>query len=147
MNMFSLGWIWMYAGAMLMFLELVCHGFVIFFFGLGAATTGLARLALGGSLTLTWQIVLFIASSLVYLLVLRRVFKRTFMGEKATENAPTGELIGRIGKVTERIAPPNTGRVLIGDAEWTAEAGEAIEVGASVKVIAQHNLTVVVGLI
>ncbi len=31
-------WLWMYAGAFLMFAELASPGFVVFFFGLAAAT-------------------------------------------------------------------------------------------------------------
>ena len=35
--------------------------------------------------------------------------------------------------------PP--GRVLVGDAEWSAEADEVLPVGAPVRVLARRNLT------
>ncbi len=39
------------------------------------------------------------------------------------------------------VLPPLTGRVMLGDAEWTAAADGPIEAGANVRVIAQQNLT------
>ena len=44
-------------------------------------------------------------------------------------------------QVTTAINPPLAGRILLGDAEWTAEADEPIAAGANVKVVAQNNLT------
>ena len=41
-----------------MLAELLLPGFVIFFFGLSAATVGLIRFALGDAFTLTWPIYL-----------------------------------------------------------------------------------------
>ena len=52
--MTSCSWLWLYAGAFLMLLELLAPGFVIFFFGLSAATVGLCRAAFGEAFTLTW---------------------------------------------------------------------------------------------
>ena len=43
--------------------------------------------------------------------------------------------------MTTAINPPLAGRILLGDAEWTAEADEPIAAGANVKVVAQNNLT------
>ena len=57
--MFTAEWIWLYIGAALMMLELVSPGFVIFFFGLAAATVGVLRMIFAGSFTTTWQLVAF----------------------------------------------------------------------------------------
>ena len=140
--MMSCGWLWMYAGAILMLLEILAPGFVIFFFGLAAATVGLAKFALGDAFTLTWQIAAFSALSVIYIALLRRWLKGIFMGDKVVTSAQIeSEYVGRGGKVTSEIAPPLEGRVIIGDAEWTAVADTRIAVGATVKVISQQNLT------
>ena len=140
--MTSCAWLWLYFGAFLMLAELLLPGFVIFFFGLSAATVGLFRFALGESFTLTWQLAAFSVFAIVYLAVLRRVLKRLFTGAANEENLDFGqESVGRIGKVTAAIDPPKTGRVMIGDAEWTAEADAPVAAGADVKVISQNNLT------
>ena len=140
--MTSCAWLWLYFGAFLMLAELLLPGFVIFFFGLSAATVGLFRFALGESFTLTWQLAAFSVFAIVYLAVLRRLLKRIFTGHAKEEKLGFGqEAVGRIGKVTAAIEPPKTGRVMIGDAEWTAEADTPVAVGADVKVVSQNNLT------
>ena len=142
MNFLSCGWIWMYAGAILMLMEILTPGFVMFFFGLSAATVGLIRLALEGSFTPTWQLIAFSAFSIIYLVFLRRWVKGVFSGR--TEQAGTdfeNEYVGRVGRIVAAIEPPLAGRVEIGDAEWTAVADAPVAAGANVKVVAQENLT------
>lgn len=140
--MLSCGWLWMYVGAFLMLAELLAPGFVIFFFGLSAATVGLFRFALGDVFDLTVQLAAFSALSIVYLLVLRRWLKKVFAGDAHTSGADFDhESVGRTGRVTAAIRPHLAGRVLVGDAEWTAVADAALEAGRDVKVVAQDNLT------
>ena len=125
-----------------MLLELVAPGFILCFFGLSAATVGVLRFAFGESFTLTWQLAAFSAFSVLYIVILRRYLKRVFVGGRVeTKTDFDNESVGRIGKLTEAIRPPLAGRVLLGDAEWTAEADAPIESGADVRVVAQHNLT------
>ena len=140
--MFSCGWLWLYFGAFLMLMELLAPGFVVFFFGLSAATVGLCRFAFGESFALTWQLAAFSALSIVYLVVLRRWLKKTFLGGKVEAKTDfDNEYVGRVGRVTVAISPAITGRVMIGDAEWTASADAPIAVGTSVEVVSQNNLT------
>lgn len=135
-------WIWMYIGAFLMLAELLMPGFVIFFFGLSAATVALIRFALGDSFTLMWQLAAFSFFAILYLALLRRLMKRLFTGDTETSPVDFGkESVGRIGRVVEAIEPPKSGRVMIGDAAWTAVSGAPIAAGADVRVVAQENLT------
>jgi hypothetical protein len=142
MNFLSCPWLWMYAGAILMLLELLAPGFVIFFFGLSAATVGLCRFAFGSAFDLTWQLAAFSAFSIVYLVFLRQRMKKVFSGTVETSRADfQNDNVGRIGKVTVAVNPPLAGRVLVGDAEWNAVSEAALAVGADVRVVAQDNLT------
>ena len=137
------GWLWLYAGAALMLAELLAPGFVVFFFGLSAASVGLCRFAFGEALTPTWQLAAFSAFSIFYLLVLRRWMKRVFSGTVTTSDTDfEDDMAGRFAKVTAAIEPPKTGRGMVGDAEWTASAATAIAAGADVKVVSRDNLTV-----
>lgn len=140
-GMFGCGWLWMYFGAFLMLAELLAPGFVIFFFGLSAATVGIIRLSVGESFNLTWQIASFSVFAIVYLAVLRRWLKGVFAGMIKNEDAFESEYVGRIGKLVADVKPPLSGRVTIGDAEWTAVADAPIAAGANVKVVSQDNLT------
>lgn len=138
----------MYAGALLMLMELLAPGFVIFFFGLSAATVGLCRFAFHEAFDLTWQLASFSVFSIVYLVFLRRWMKKVFAGTVETSRADfRNENVGRIGKVTVAVNPPLAGRVMIGDAEWNAVSETPLATGADVRVTAQDNLTVKVASI
>ncbi|MGN0832411.1 MAG: NfeD family protein [Kiritimatiellia bacterium] len=140
--MFSCAWLWIYAGAALMLLELVAPGFVLCFFGLSAATVGVLRFAFGEAFSPAWQVAAFSCLSVVYVVLLRRCLRQVFVGGKVEAGADFGnESVGRVGQVTEAIEPPLAGRVLLGDAEWTAVAETAIPVGTNVRVVARSNLT------
>ena len=140
--MLTCAWLWIYAGAALMLLELIAPGFILCFFGLSAATVGVLRFAFGEAFTPTWQLAAFSAFSILYIVLLRQYLKKVFVGGKVeTKTDFDNESVGRIGQVTTAINPPLAGRILLGDAEWTAEADEPIDVGANVKVVAQQNLT------
>ena len=140
--MTSCAWLWIYAGAALMLLELVAPGFILCFFGLSAATVGVLRFVFGEAFDLTWQLAAFSVFSVLYIVLLRQYLKKVFVGGKVeTKTDFDNESVGRIGQVTVAINPPLAGRVMLGDAEWTAESDAAIDVGANVKVVAQANLT------
>jgi membrane protein implicated in regulation of membrane protease activity len=146
MSFLSCPWLWLYCAAFLILLELFAPGFVIFFFGLSAATVGLLRFIFGETLTLTWQLTAFSAFSVIYLVFLRRWCRRLFAGKIASsaEEGFDSGLVGRCGRVVEPVAPPSTGRVLVGDSEWTAASDRALAAGSEVKIVAQTNLTLTV---
>jgi len=140
--MMTCAWLWLYAGAFLMLLELLAPGFVIFFFGLSAATVGLLRMALGDVFDGTWQLIAFSVFTILYLAVLRRLLKNLFAGtSEASGTDFAHENVGRSGKVVQTIRPGLAGRVLVGDSEWTAVAESEIAEGTDVTVVAQSNLT------
>ena len=140
MDFTASAWIWLYIGSFLMLAEIVSPGFVIFFFGLGAATVSVCKWAVP-SLSLASQLAIFSVASVFYLVVLRRYMKKLFLGD--SEDAPRleNEHVGRVGKVVAVIRPEVPGRILLGDAEWEASADERLEPGTEVKVVAQTNLT------
>jgi len=140
--MTSCAWLWIYAGSALVLLELVAPGFILCFFGLSAATVGVLRFAFGEAFTTTWQLAAFSFFSVLYIVLLRRALKKVFVGGKVeTKTDFDNASVGRTGRVTAAVTPPLTGRVMIGDAEWTAAADRPIAAGADVRVVAQENLT------
>ena len=143
MDFTTAAWIWLYVGAFLMLAELASPGFVIFFFGLGAATVAGTKWLVPG-LSLSWQLALFSIFSVFYLIVLRKWVKNVFLGDTAETQKIASEYVGRVGKVVEAIRPEVPGRIMLGDAEWSASSAVEIVPGAMVKVVAQDNLTLVV---
>ena len=125
-----------------MIMELMAPGFVIFFFGLSAATVGLCRFAFDEAMTLSWQLASFSLFSILYLTILRRLLKNIFKGDTSHSASNFNEdFIGRTGVVTKPIEPPAEGRVEIGDAEWSAISDSSIPSGAEVRVLGRDNLT------
>ncbi len=143
--MTSCAWLWLYAGVALMLLELVAQGFVVFFFGLAAMTVGLLRFIFGESFGDVWQIASASILTILYIVTLRKIMKKIFVGEVTTSKTDfTDEYIGRTGKVIETIKPPIAGRIEIGDSQWEATGDEELSCGEVVKVIAHDNLTMTV---
>ena len=141
MNFFDCAWLWVYAGAALILFELVTPGFVMCFFGLAAITVGALRGLLGAGFSPAWQAAAFSAVSVLYICLLRKWFKRALTGGKVDNGDLPSEFVGRTGKVVTAIVPPHPGRIVLGDAEWSAVADVPIAVDADVKVISQNNLT------
>ena len=140
MDFLSPVWLWMYAGAFLMLAELASPGFVVFFFGLAAATVSLCKW-LFPALPLWAQLAAFSVFSIVYILVLRRYLKKVFAGDTEQTASIQNEFVGRIGRVVEIVRPDVPGRIMLGDAEWTATSATRLDVGTEVKVVSQNNLT------
>ena len=142
MDFVSAGWLWIYAGLALVLLELVTPGFILCFFGLSAMTVGFVRLLVGEAFDATWCAGAFSILAVLYIVLLRRALKKVFMGEKdAASRGLSDDFAGRAGTVVEAIVPPKEGRVLVGDAEWTAVADAPLAAGADVVVVSQKNLT------
>ena len=140
MDLLSPAWIWMYFGAFLMLSELASPGFVVFFFGLGAASVAVFK-GLFPSMPLWLQLAAFSFFSIFYLFVLRKYLKRVFVGEKQESTSIGNEYLGRVGRVIEVVRPGVPGRIVIGDAEWNACAAQRLEPGTEVRVVAQETLT------
>ena len=128
-----------------MLLELISPGFILCFFGLSSATVGVLRFAFGEAFSPTWQLAAFSVFSILYIVLLRQYLKKVFVGGKVeTKTDFDNESVGRVGRLTVAIKPPLTGRMMLGDSEWTAAAEHPIEAGANVRVVAQSNLTMTV---
>lgn len=136
------GWFWLYLGACLMLVELFVPGFIIFFFGLAAATTGLARMIAGEAFDAVWQVSSFAGFSVFYLVFFRNRLKSVFLGKRKNADSDVDDdYSGRRAVVVEDIAPPLPGRILLGDAQWDAVADSFIAKGSDVRVISQNNIT------
>ena len=147
MDFLSAGWVWLYIGAGLMLAEILIPGFVVFFFGLSAATLGVLLLTVPDDVfdvTMAWQLGLFSLFSIVYLVTLRRYLKSVFLGDSEDRLSASDEFAGRTGEVVADIASGVPGRVMLGDAEWDAVAAAPIAAGTKVKILSRKNLTLTV---
>jgi membrane protein implicated in regulation of membrane protease activity len=129
----------------LILLEFSNPGLITIFFGIGAWIVSVICLFLDISLNL--QLSIFLISSVLLLVSLRKWFKTLFTRKPGTgrvEGEVADEFIGRKAVVTEKITPNRKGRVEFRGSYWTAESNETIPEGASVEITDKDNITLIV---
>jgi membrane protein implicated in regulation of membrane protease activity len=134
--------IWFIIGLVLLIGEFALPGLIVFFFGLGAWIVAIVCLLT--DISLNTQLFVFIVSSVLSLVCLRRWLKGIFKGfivskQKTSENIE--EFIGNRAVVKEKITPQAPGKVEFHGTNWAAEADEEISVGTPVKIIGKDNIT------
>jgi inner membrane protein len=127
--------IWFLLGIGLAFLELFLPGFILLFFGIGCLITAGALLI--WDLTLNQQILLFILSSVTFLLLLRSRLKTVFRGASSDKQSDDFDDFPRGLRVPviKTITPAEYGRIQYRGSPWYAAAGETIEEGNTVEIV------------
>lgn len=126
---------WIILGAILFLVEVITTSFFIVFFGFAAFSVAL--LTFFFSLALSTQAIYFVAFSVLYLFVLRRLIKKKKKKTWFAPNAPIGEY----GVAFDDILPNSYGRVVIRDTIWKAQSKGYVKKGSTIRVISQNNLT------
>ncbi len=125
--------LWFVAGVALALFELAVPGFILIFFGVGCIVVSGVLLVV--DLTVTEQVWLFVAATIVSLLALRRYAMRVFAGSQDVN--PEDRLVEEpqgTGKVVDRITPQTPGRVAYRGSFWDAVSTTTLEPDAMVKV-------------
>jgi len=134
--------IWFLVGLLLLLLEFAAPGPIVFFFGLGACIV--AVVCLLTDITLNTQLIVFIVSSFLCLLLLRKWLKGVFLGHTTSKQDLTKDLeefLGQRAVVKERIVPKAGGKVEFHGTNWVAQADQEIPEGTVVEIIGKENIT------
>jgi membrane protein implicated in regulation of membrane protease activity len=134
--------IWFLVGVILLVMEFVMPGLIIAFFGVGACVVALV--CLFTDISLNAQLIIFIGSSVLSLLCLRRWLKGIFIGHTKSKQDMTEDLrefVGERAVVKEKITPKLPGKIELHGTNWQAQADEEIPPGAVVEIIGKDNLT------
>jgi inner membrane protein len=135
--------LWFLVGLVLLVSELMLPGFVIIFFGIGAWITA-ALIALGLLPTFNAQLLTFLVSSILALVLFRRKGKRWYEGRVSGQMAPGSSMEDLHGQRAVVISPilPNTpgGKVEFHGTSWNAEAEEPLQPGQIVEILERQNL-------
>jgi membrane protein implicated in regulation of membrane protease activity len=134
--------IWFVVGLVLLLLELALPGLIVAFFGVGAWIVAIVCLV--RDISLNTQLLIFIGSSILSLLLLRRWLKGIFMGHivsKQDIRENLEEFVGKKAVVKEKIVPKAGGRVEFHGTDWAAEADVEVPEGAVVEIIGKDNIT------
>lgn len=131
--------IWLICGVIGLGLELILPGLIVLFFGCGALITGIATWIFP-ALQIEGQLVIFLVSSIVLLLVFRKMLKKRFF-EKKTES--TDELADEyIGKLAVALTEFENGRgeVEFKGAKWDANSSDTIHKGDNVIIVNRESI-------
>ncbi len=135
---------WFLLGLVLMLSELALPGFVIVFFGIGAWITALC-IWLGVANVFNTQLVIFLVSSVLSLVLFRKQGKNYFQGRvsgKMDDVAKLDDVKGERAVVVEDIVPNNlAGKVEFHGTNWNATAEAEIKKGTPVEILGREDLT------
>lgn len=137
--------IWFIVGFVMLLLEFAIPGVITIFFGIGAWIVAILCLFL--DISLNTQLFIFIISSVLLLIFLRKWFKALFLGRSSTSEFEVEELdefLGQKAVVTKKITPNTKGKIEFRGSYWKAEAYETIPEGAPVEIIDKNNITLIV---
>ncbi|MGE4559369.1 MAG: NfeD family protein [Desulfobulbus sp.] len=136
--------LWFLAGVFFFVMELLLPGLIVFFFGLGAWCAALVLYLL--PMSLSSQLLVFIASSLIFLVLLRSTLKKVFLGRTLEKDAMDSSLpLTGTGEVIEDILPPAVGKIKYGGSFWQASADRPLTKGTVVRILSKKNLIIEVG--
>ena len=140
--------IWFSVGLIFLVLEFAIPGLITVFFGIGAWIVAILCLLL--DISLNTQLFIFIVSSVVLLVALRKWLKTFSAGRDAPSQFEAETLEAFLGKkaiVTKEITRNMKGKVEFRGTYWDAEADETIPEGASVEILDKDNITLLVKLL
>jgi membrane protein implicated in regulation of membrane protease activity len=131
--------LWLIAALIAGIVEILVPLFGFVFVSMAAVVAALASAA---GLSTTYQVVLFAASLVLFLVVLRPIAKRT--GARGVPSR-TEAIVGRRAQVVSAIDPVlGTGRVNVGGDDWAARSANPIPTGAEVIVEGADGIVLIV---
>lgn len=141
--------IWLAIGIILIALEIIMPGFIIFWFGAGALLTALfIFIGVIPPMSAEWQWIFFFLASLSMLGVWQVLLKKIFQS-RVIDSSRDATLQNIRGRAVSKIVPGIPGDVELytvfhGIKKWQAESAEIIEAGDEIVVTDANGIKLVV---
>jgi len=117
------GWLWLIGGVVLLIAEVIAPGFFLIFIGAAAIATGLFTVLF--DLGTVPQLALFALYAVLAVLIGRRFYANKHSDSSdPLLNDRAGRLVGKLVTVVVAV-DEHSGRVRVGDSEWSARGGPA----------------------
>jgi membrane protein implicated in regulation of membrane protease activity len=133
--------IWFIIGFALFLLEFVLPGLILFFFAVGAWIV--AILSLFVDLSINLQLIIFLVSSVLTILLFRKWVKKIIWTRKHSSEIED-EFLGKTGKAETYISPGKNGKVDFKGTSWDARSEDIIEPGENVTIIGNDSILLIV---
>lgn len=135
--------IWLLCGVIGLALELILPGLIVLFFGCGALLTGVATWIFP-SLQIEGQLIVFVVSSVVLLLVFRKMLRnRFFNNSKESGDELADEYIGKTAVALTDFANGH-GEVEFKGSKWEALSADEIRKGDTVVIFSRESIKLTV---
>ena len=133
--------IWFIIGFALFLLEFVLPGLILFFFAVGAWIV--AILSLFFDLSINLQLIIFLVSSVLTILLFRKWVKKIIWTRKHSSEIED-EFLGKTGKAETYISPGKNGKVDFKGTSWDARSEDIIDPGENVTIIGNDSILLIV---
>src|SRR5215210_6022595 len=133
--------IWFIAGFVFFLLEFAVPGLILFFFAVGAWMV--AILSLFFDLSVNTQLILFLASSILTILLFRNWVKK-IIWTKRNSTELEDEFIGKTGKAEKYIGPGKNGKIGFKGTSWEAKSEDIIEQDENVIIVGNESIVLIV---
>ncbi len=143
MEIISQSQFWLIVGFIMLVIEMFSLSFFAFFIAMGALLTALLTY-LGLLPTTTLQVIVFCVSSVLFLLLLRKLLKKRF--SQAKGGLDYTEFVGDRVNVIKAIPENGRGKVFYRGTEWDAVSidGKPIEKDTPVTILKMDGIVVIV---
>jgi inner membrane protein len=134
--------IWFIIGFILFLLEFVVPGLILFFFALGSWIVALLLLFIDLSINL--QLIIFVVSSILFILLLRKWLSKILWLRKNSTELLEDEFLGKTAKAETAISPGENGKVEFKGTSWQASSADFIEKGENVIITGNESILLIV---
>lgn len=134
--------VWFGIGFLFFILEFLIPGFILFFFGIGAWLV--AVLMLFTDISLNLQLIIFLASSIVCVLLFRNWAKSKLGMDKSSPGVLEDEYLGKLALAETFIGPGSNGKVEFKGASWDACSDDNILAGEQVRIVETRSILLIV---
>jgi membrane protein implicated in regulation of membrane protease activity len=133
--------IWFIIGFVCFLLEFVLPGLILFFFAVGAWVVAVLSLLI--DMSVNTQLILFLASSTLTILLFRKWVKKIIWAKKHSTELEH-EFLGKTGKAETFIGPGQNGKVHFKGTSWDARSEDMIEKGENVTITGNESILLIV---
>jgi inner membrane protein len=135
--------LWFLIGIVLLLLELAIPGIFIIFFGAGAILTAVASYIF--DIDINVQILIFVISSVVLLLALRRWLKRKFFDQSGDKDVTLeDEFIGKKAVAQTSFKKGQKGKVTFKGTSWSAVCDSDVKKDDTLIIVDKDSITLIV---
>ena len=133
--------IWFIIGFVCFLLEFIVPGLILFFFAVGAWIV--AILSLIFDMGINTQLLIFLATSILTILLFRKWVKKIIWTKKHSTELED-EFLGKTGKAETSISPGRNGKVDFKGTSWDAKSEDVIEKGENVTIVGNDSILLIV---